>query len=226
LVAAHKPDDFNQPVVILHQIDAGGDRNFDYLIADKIGGVAALFDPPPDIARYADLIPRERVRVEYIVITHGHNDHCWGINAAREAFNGKVVGHSSMHLDLDLKVDEGDTLPLGDLALDILYTPGHTDDHICVVCGNNVITGDVRFVGKVGGTDLGPGAKKEWESLQKLIRLPDDTAVWPGHNYGVAVSSTIGHEKKTNPFLIQPNFDRFVHLKANWLDYKKQHGIK
>ncbi len=212
--------------MIFHQIDAGGDRNFAYMIADKIGGVAALFDPPPDLARYAELIVQERVKVEYIVITHGHNDHCWGINAAREAFHGKVVGHSSMHLGLDVKVDEGDTLKVGNLTLRFLYTPGHTDDHISCVCEDNVITGDVLFVGKVGGTDLGPGAKKEWESLQKLMQLPDDTKVWPGHNYGVAPTSTIGHEKKTNPFLIQPDFDAFIDLKANWLDYKRKHGIK
>jgi glyoxylase-like metal-dependent hydrolase (beta-lactamase superfamily II) len=212
--------------MIFHQIDAGGDRNFAYLIADKIGGVAALFDPPPDLARYAELIVQARLKVEYIIITHGHNDHCWGMKPAADAFHGKVVGHSSMHLGLDVKVDEGDTLALGDLTLRFLYTPGHTDDHICVVCEDNVITGDVLFVGKVGGTDLGPGAKKEWDSLQKLMQLPDDTKVWPGHNYGVAPTSTIGHEKKTNPFLIQPDFDAFIDLKANWLDYKRKHGIK
>jgi glyoxylase-like metal-dependent hydrolase (beta-lactamase superfamily II) len=99
-----------------------------------------------------------------------------------------------MHLPLDVKVDEGDSLPLGDLSLDILFTPGHTDDHIAIVCGKHVITGDTLFVGKVGGTDLGPGAKREWDSLQKLMQLPDDTAVWPGHTFGAAPTSTIGTE--------------------------------
>lgn len=212
--------------MIFHQIDAGGDRNFAYLIADRPGGVAAIFDPPPDPKRYADLIVQHRLKVEYIVITHGHNDHCWGMTPAKKAFGGKVVGHASMHLDLDVKVHEGDALPLGDLSLRILYTPGHTDDHITIVCGNKAITGDTLFVGKVGGTDLGPGARKEWESLQRLMQLPDDTEVWPGHDYGVAPTSTIGHEKKTNPFLLQPTFDAFIDLKANWLEYKRTHGIK
>jgi glyoxylase-like metal-dependent hydrolase (beta-lactamase superfamily II) len=212
--------------VIFHQIDAGGDRNFAYLIGDRPGGVAAVFDPPPDPARYADLIAGHRLEVAYIVITHGHNDHCWGAAPAKKKFGGKLVGHASMHLALDLKVNEGDALPLGDLSLEILYTPGHTDDHICVVCGGKAITGDTLFVGKVGGTDLGPGARREWESLQKLMRLPDETEVWPGHDYGVAPSSTIGREKRTNPFLLQPDFDAFIDLKANWLEYKKKHGIK
>jgi len=213
------------PMLFL-QIDADGDRNFAYLIADRAGGVAAIIDPPPDPARYADLIAQHKLKIEYIIITHGHNDHCWGVGPAKRAFGGKVVGHSSMHLELEVKVDEGDTLALGALTLKFLYTPGHTDDHVCVVCENKVITGDTLFVGKVGGTDLGPGARREWESLQKLMRLPDDTEVWPGHDYGVAPSSTIGHEKKTNPFLLQPTFDAFIDLKANWLDYKKKHGIK
>jgi glyoxylase-like metal-dependent hydrolase (beta-lactamase superfamily II) len=212
--------------MIIHQIDAGGDRNFAYLIADKKGGVAAIFDPPPDPEKYAGLIADNDLTVEYIVITHGHSDHSWGMSPAKKRFGGKTVGHSSMHLPLDVKVDEGDSLPLGDLSLDILFTPGHTDDHIAIVCGKHVITGDTLFVGKVGGTDLGPGAKREWDSLQKLMQLPDDTAVWPGHNFGAAPTSTIGTEKQTNPFLIQPDFDAFVDLKANWLEYKKKHGIK
>ncbi len=212
--------------MIFHQIDAGGDRNFAYLIADRDGGVAALFDPPPDPAKYADVIECHRVKVEYIVITHGHSDHSWGVTPAKKRFGGKIVGHTSMLFDVDIRVDDGDTLKLADLTLKFLYTPGHSDDGVCIVCGKHVITGDTLFVGKVGGTDLGPGARREWESLKKLMELPDDMQVWPGHNFGVAPTSTIGHEKKTNPFLLQPSLEAFIDLKANWLDYKRKHGIK
>jgi glyoxylase-like metal-dependent hydrolase (beta-lactamase superfamily II) len=212
--------------MIFHQIDAGGDRNFAYLIADKPGGVAAIFDPPPDPARYEELVARDKLVVHYIVVTHGHSDHSWGLLPAQRRFGGKIVGHASMHFDLDVKVDDGDTLPLGDLTLQFIYTPGHSDDHVCVVCEDKLISGDTLFVGKVGGTDLGPGARREWESLKKLMRLPDQLEVWPGHNYGAAPTSTIGREKKTNPFLLQPTFEAFIDLKANWLEYKKKHGIK
>ncbi len=212
--------------MIFHQIDAGGDRNFAYLIADKKGGVAAVFDPPPDPARYEDLITRDNLTVQFIVVTHGHSDHSWGLSPAKKRFGGKVVGHVSIVSGVDVKVDDGDTLALGSLKLAFLYTPGHSDDHVCVVCENKLISGDILFVGKVGGTDLGTGARREWDSLQKLMDLPDDTEVWPGHNYGTAPTSTIGREKMTNPFLLQPTFEAFIDLKANWLEYKRKHGIK
>lgn len=212
--------------MIFHQIDAGGDRNFAYLIADKKGGVAAIFDPPPDPARYEDLVARDNLTVKYIVVTHGHSDHSWGLAPAKKRFGGKVVGHVSILSGVDLKVDDGDTLKLGDLTLKFIYTPGHSDDHVCIVCENKLISGDILFVGKVGGTDLGSGARKEWDSLQRLLDLPDETEVWPGHNFGTDPTSTIGREKMTNPFLLQPTFEAFIDLKANWLEYKRKHGIK
>jgi hydroxyacylglutathione hydrolase len=212
--------------MIFHQIDAGGDRNFAYLIADKKGGVAAIFDPPPDPARYEDLIKRDNLTVKYIVVTHGHSDHSWGLAPAKKRFGGKVVGHVSILSGVDHKVDDGDTLKLGDLTLKFIYTPGHSDDHVCIVCENKLISGDTLFVGKVGGTDLGTGARREWDSLQKLMQLPDETEVWPGHNFGTDPTSTIGREKLTNPFLLQPTFEAFIDLKANWLEYKRKHGIK
>jgi len=107
-----------------------------------------------------------------------------------------------------------------------LHTPGHTPDSICLYVGDAVITGDTLFVGKVGGTDLGNGAKTEYDSLhEKLLILPDDTRVFPGHDYGTAPQSTIANERETNPFLAQPNFSAFVGLKQNWAAYKEEHGI-
>ncbi len=213
--------------MIFHQIDAGGDRNFAYLVADAPGGRAALVDPPPDADRYVGLVERDGLNVEYVVITHGHGDHTWGVAEARRRFGARIVAHRSMQLDIDVPVDDGDVVALGELEMRVLHTPGHTDDHICLLVGNKLITGDILFVGKVGGTDLGEGARREYESLhRKLMTLPPETEVWPGHDYGVAPSSTIGHEKATNPFLLRDSFESFVDLKMNWLEYKKKHGIR
>jgi glyoxylase-like metal-dependent hydrolase (beta-lactamase superfamily II) len=125
-----------------------------------------------------------------------------------------------------MTVSDGARFLLGDLEITIIHTPGHTTDSICLYIGDAVFTGDTLFVGKVGGTDFGAQARAEYESFhQKLLLLPDSTRVFPGHNYGVAPESTIGHERQTNPFLIQPDFESFVDLKRNWDAYKKAHGI-
>jgi len=212
--------------MIFHQIDAGGDRNFAYLMADKPGGRAALLDPPPNSSRYLGLIEQDSLHVDYVIITHGHGDHTWGVSEAKERFECKIVAHESIALDIDVPVGDGAVLPLGDLEMTFIHTPGHTDDSVCVLCGGKLVTGDTLFVGKVGGTDLGTGARKEWESLKKLMALDPSVEVYPGHDFGVARSSTIGHEAKTNPFILCPTFNAFVDLKMNWLRYKKEHGIK
>jgi hydroxyacylglutathione hydrolase len=212
--------------MIFYQINAGGDRNFAYLLGDKDGGKAALFDPPPSADRYQELVDRHHLQVEFLFLTHGHGDHTWGMAEAVDRFDCKVVGHQSMRLKLDLPVEDDDIVAVGELEMKIIYTPGHSDDAICILCEDKLITGDTLFVGKVGGTDLGEGARKEWDSLYKLMKLPSDVEVWPGHDFGVEPSSTIGHELKTNPFLLRKTFDDFVELKANWIQYKKEHGIK
>jgi len=211
--------------MVFYQVEAGGDRNFSYLIADGEGGPAAVVDPPADVGRYAQLVARHHLSVHYAVITHGHGDHTWGIAGAARRYACKTVGHRLLPVPVDLRVDEGDILPLGALRLEIIYTPGHTEDAICVLCGAKLMTGDTLFVGKVGGTDLGEGARKEFESLHRLMKLPPETEVYPGHDYGVAPSSTIGHERQTNPFILCKSLQEFLDLKANWLEYKRTHGI-
>lgn len=212
--------------MIFYQIDAGGDRNFAYLMADAENGRAALFDPPPEPERYLPLVTQHGLKVEYIILTHGHADHTWGVEQAKQQTGGKIVAHGKNPVKANITVGDGDTLSLGKLSLDFFYTPGHSDDSICIRGGNKLITGDILFVGKVGGTDFGDNARKEYNSLhEKILTLDDNIEVYPGHNFGIQPSSTIGREKKTNPFLLRKSFDEFIDLKKNWLQYKKEHGI-
>jgi glyoxylase-like metal-dependent hydrolase (beta-lactamase superfamily II) len=213
--------------MIFHQIKAGGDRNFAYLMGDHDGGSGALFDPPPDPSLYLPLIDKHSLRVLYIIVTHGHSDHVWGVEKAVERTGGRVVVHQESPMSGDLRIDDGDTLELGAITLKVFHTPGHTRDSICVLGGTKLVTGDTLFVGKVGGTDYGAEARDEYRSLHdKLLTLDDDVEVYPGHDYGVKPVSTIGHEKRTNPFLLRESFESFVELKRNWLQYKKDHGIR
>ena len=212
--------------MIFYQLDAGGDRNFSYLMADRNGGRAALFDPAADSSCYLPMIEKHRLTVAYIIATHGHGDHTCGLAEAKRLTGGEIVVSPLSGIDADISVDDGDTLSVDCITLRFIHTPGHTDDSICILGGRKLITGDTLFVGKVGGTDYGEGARKEYDSLhKKLMTLGDDIEVYPGHNYGAAPTSTIGNEKETNPFILRDSFESFVDLKKNWLQYKKEHGI-
>lgn len=212
--------------MIFYQIDAGGDRNFAYLMADRDGGQAALFDPPPDASRYLSHLEEHNLKVVYVIVTHGHGDHTWGVGDARKQTGGQVVAFDGSPVNADIYVSDGDTLELGSMTLHCIHTPGHSDDSMCILGGDKLVTGDTLFVGKVGGTDFGRGAREEYDGLHnKLLTLDDDVEVYPGHDYGVLPKSTIGHERKTNPFLLCDSFESFVELKKNWLQYKKDHGI-
>jgi hydroxyacylglutathione hydrolase len=212
--------------MFVKQFHTGGDRNFGYLVVDEETGKAAAIDfsyAPKEAVRFAG---EHGYQIEYVFSTHDHYDHTNG-NDVLERLTGKralLWGRSDPATGVT--VEDGARFPLGNLEIAILHTPGHTRDAVCLHVGDAVFTGDTLFVGKVGGSDFGPGARAEYDSLhQKLMTLPDETRVFPGHDVGVAPESTIAHERETNPFLTQPDFEAFVHLKRNWEAYKKEHGI-
>ena len=210
--------------MIFEQLRTGGDRNFSYLVGDEETKEAMLVDPSfePGVAiRRAEELG---LRITVVVHTHGHPDHVAGTDAVRRATGARVLsfaGEGSAE-----KLGDGDEIKVGKLSFKAIYTPGHTMDSICIYGEGKLMTGDTLFVGKVGGTGFGDDARREYESLhEKLMRLPDETEVWPGHDYGVRPTSTIGDEKKENPFILRPNFEEFVDLKKNWAEYKRIHGI-
>jgi hydroxyacylglutathione hydrolase len=215
--------------LIFEQIRTGGDRNFGYLLADRDAKQAVLIDPSyaPDV-----LVQRaqdQQVTVTHILNTHGHPDHINGNDRAVELTGAKVAAHPDVPTHVDVPLGEGQELPVGSLRLRFLYVPGHAADHLVVYepTYRILVTGDLLFVGKVGGTRTGEDASTEWDSLQHLLRsVPDDATVWPGHDYGVRPSSTIALERKTNPFLLCPDLEAFIRIKADWPTVKKALGLK
>jgi hydroxyacylglutathione hydrolase len=212
--------------VYVKQFRTGGDRNFGYLIADESTKNAAVVDASYSPQRIVEFARANGYAIEYVFSTHDHFDHTNG-NAVMKSLVGKeALLLGSVDPATGVEVQDGARFPLGDLEIVILHTPGHTADAICILVQDAVFTGDTLFVGKVGGTDLGEGARAEYESLhQKLLTLPDQTRVFPGHDVGIAPESTIAHERETNPFLLRADFEAFVDLKRNWAAYKKEHGI-
>ncbi|MBU1636538.1 MBL fold metallo-hydrolase [bacterium] len=212
--------------MVFEQIRTGGDRNFGYLIADPETKEAAVVDPSgaPDL--FLLRIQRLGLKLRWILCSHSHWDHTGGINELKQGTDALLAMHGSAPMPLDRPLEDSDTLNLGKLALQIIHTPGHCDDAICILINGNLMTGDTLYVGKIGGTTSDSDARKQYDSLhRKLMTLPEETKVYPGHDVGVRPSSTIGEEKRNNPFILQPDIQHFLHLKANWADYKKQHGI-
>ncbi|HGE71992.1 TPA: MBL fold metallo-hydrolase [Candidatus Poribacteria bacterium] len=212
--------------MIFQQIKADGDRNFGYIVADEETKECAIIDPSYVPEEFIKIAENQNLKIIYAIGTHSHGDHISGIGEFRK-IGAKIVLHSSAQFNADIKVNDGDILKLGKIELKIIHTPGHTQDSICILAENKLMTGDTLFVGKIGGTNTDDSAKIEFDSLfNKLMKLDDSIEVYPGHDYGVAPTSTIGHERKTNPFILRTDFKDFKWLKDNWAQYKIEHGIK
>ncbi len=212
--------------MLVQQLATGGDRNFAYIVADPKTGSAAIIDPSyaPEMV-YRACIDAGFSPV-YVFNTHRHHDHSNG-NAEMEKLSGvKAMAFGDLEPTTGRILQDDTRLPLGEEEIHILHTPGHTEDSMCLLVGDAVFTGDTLFVGKVGGTGYGEDARQEYDSLHgKLMQLPDETRVFPGHDVGVEPQSTIQRERETNPFLQQPDYESFLDLKKNWLAYKRKHGI-
>jgi hydroxyacylglutathione hydrolase len=179
--------------------------NFSFIIADENTKEAAIVDSSYNADEIIKVMKIEKLQLKYIINTHGHTDHTAGNIELQSIFGAKIVAHKQSKIYPDLVVDEGDTLDVGKISLKIIYTPGHTADSICLLVNNQkLLTGDTLFVGECGRTDFpGGNTKSMYESLNRLQKLNDNIEVYPGHDYGLKPSSTIGEEKKSN-YTLQP----------------------
>lgn len=211
---------------MIEQIPVGGDRNFAYVIGCEETGDAAVVDPSYAPDRVLSEAASRGLRVLLLVNTHGHHDHTNGNETVVTKTGATVVAHPDAPVRVGHAAAHEERLSLGTLELCFLHTPGHSADSLVVCVSGHVLTGDTLFVGKIGGTRTDADARRQYDSLhERLLTLPDETIVLPGHDVGVTPTSTIGRERKENPFLLQPDFAAFLDLKKNWLAYKKRHGI-
>jgi hydroxyacylglutathione hydrolase len=188
------------------QIPAGQMANYTYIIADEDTDLAAVIDPSWELDRTFSALKKNGWTAKYIINTHGHFDHVLGNEQVAAATGAKIVQHENSKLNKDISVKDGQTIELGKTRLQVLHTPGHSEDSMCLVLeGQLVFTGDTLFVGNCGRVDLpGSDAEKMYHSLFDVVaKLDERLLVYPGHNYGSTETSTIGRERSTN-FVLQP----------------------
>jgi glyoxylase-like metal-dependent hydrolase (beta-lactamase superfamily II) len=213
--------------LVFEQIRAGGDRNFGYLLGDRSARRAVLIDPSYSPEQFVSRAAEQGLAVSHVISTHGHPDHTNGNLRAVDMTQARVAAHPLLNPDLPL--GDGDHIGIGALRLKCFHVPGHCADHLALYEETHriLVTGDLLFVGKVGGTSSDEDARVEWRSLRRIIaEIPDDATVWPGHDYGARPSSTMALEKATNPFLLCGSEDEFLQLKAGWSSFKKEHGLR
>jgi len=189
------------------QLELGPMANLVYLIEDLSSKECAAVDPGWDVQALLDRAEADGCRITRILATHGHPDH---VNAVGElsrrldipAFIHRADAPALRGLPRVETVEDGRKIPVGNLVVEALHTPGHTEGSQCFLVEGALLTGDTLFIGACGRTDLpGSDPEKLYHSLRRLAGLPDGTVVWPGHDYAPEKSAAMGVERERNPYV-------------------------
>ncbi|MGD0107893.1 MAG: MBL fold metallo-hydrolase [Rhodopila sp.] len=202
--------------MIFRQMFDATSATYTYLLASRRGGEALIVDPVLEkVDRYLSLMRELDLRLVKAVDTHLHADHITGLGALRDSTRCiTVMGEQSSVDVVAMRVSDGDTLRIEGIELEAIYTPGHTDDSYSFRMQDRVFTGDTLMIRGTGRTDFQNGCPRaQYESIfNRLLRLPDETMVFPGHDYKGDTVSTIGEEKRCNPRLQVRCADEYVAL--------------
>lgn len=206
------------------QLRVGRLAVFSYVVTDPVSREAAIVDPGAEPGRILGRVQERGARVRWMIFTHAHPDHVAAGGILESRLEGVQV---ALHEDearrmrrwwhpllirflggkavrkADRLVEDGERLPLGARVLEVLHTPGHTSGSVCLYCPGHLFTGDTLFVGGVGRTDLPGGSVGDLaRSLRgRILPLPGETRIWPGHDYGPVRSSRLEEELRSNPFV-------------------------
>lgn len=185
-----------------------------YIVADPVTRLTALVDPELEMVEpMVDYVFEHGLRPAYIIDTHTHADHVSGAHILKSRTVAKLVMHREAPCGtVDVRVEDGDMLHLGDLPVKLLHTPGHAKDLVSVMLPSRILTADALLIGSCGRTDLLNGnATRQYHTLYHTYRsLPDGLEVYPGHDYQRRTSSTLGEEKKSNPKMLFEDEEEFV----------------
>jgi glyoxylase-like metal-dependent hydrolase (beta-lactamase superfamily II) len=196
--------------LVFEQMRSGGCLS--YIVGCEKEKLCVIIDPELDkTEEYLGLLDSLSAKLLYVIDTQTHADHSSACKVLRDRTGARVIMHGASEAPyVDLKVGDGDTIRCGRISLQVLHTPGHTEDSTCLLVEDRLFTGDTLLIGGCGRTDLpGGNPEKQYESLRKLEALGDQVRVYPAHDYR-PVFSTLGEEKKTNPRMLIPSRQEFV----------------
>jgi sulfur dioxygenase len=205
--------------MIFRQLFDQASSTYSYLLASRAGGEALIIDPVLEkVDRYLHLVKELDLKLVKAVDTHLHADHITGLGALRDHTHCiTVMGEQTKADVVSMRLADGDKLTIEGLSLDVIYTPGHTDDSYSFVLPDRVFTGDTLLIRGTGRTDFQNGdPRQQYESLfGRLLKLPDATLVYPAHDYKGDTVSTIGEERAYNPRLQVRSIEEYVDLMSN-----------
>ncbi|RVD59812.1 MBL fold metallo-hydrolase [Mesorhizobium sp. M2D.F.Ca.ET.185.01.1.1] len=205
--------------MIFRQLFDSVSGTYSYLLASRKGGEALIIDPVLEkVDRYLQLVNELDLRLVKAVDTHLHADHITGLGALRDKTHCvTVMGEQTKADVVSMRLADGDKLAIEGLALDVIYTPGHTDDSYSFILPDRVFTGDTLLIRGTGRTDFQNGdPRQQYESIfGRLLKLPDETLIFPAHDYKGETVSTIGEEKAFNPRLQVKSVDEYVEIMNN-----------
>ncbi len=205
--------------MIFEQLFDTKSSTYTYILSSGKGREALIIDPVLEHTdQYLNLLNKLELKLVKVIDTHIHADHITGLNELSERTScTKIMGDNSKSEVVDLRVKEDENVKIDNINLKVMYTPGHTDCSYSFFMNDRVFTGDTLLINGTGRTDFQNGnAKQQYDSIfNKLLKLPENTIVFPAHDYNGKKHSTIGSERKNNPRLQVNSVDQYVEIMNN-----------
>ena len=205
--------------MIFEQLFDDKSSTYTYIISSGKGREALIIDPVIEHSdHYIKILEKLELRLVKVIDTHIHADHITALNElSKRTGCTKVMGENSKSEVIDLNVKDEEIVNIENIELKAIYTPGHTDDSYCFIMKDRIFTGDTLLINGTGRTDFQNGSAHDaYESLfNRVLKLPEETIVYPAHDYNQKLSSTIGDEKRNNPRLQVNNADEYAEIMNN-----------
>jgi glyoxylase-like metal-dependent hydrolase (beta-lactamase superfamily II) len=205
--------------MIFRQVFDNKSSTYTYLIASAKGREAVIIDPVVDnVASYIKLLQELDLKLVKVIDTHIHADHVTGASKLKQVTNcSTLMGEHTPADAVEIKVKDDEIIKIDEIEIKAMYTPGHTSDSYSFLMEKYLFSGDTLLINGTGRTDFQNGSSKDaYNSIfNRLLKLPEETILYPGHDYNGKESSTIGNEKKFNPRLQVKNVDEYVELMSN-----------